>query len=210
MRNIIGTIAAFALAVLVAGCASSFKSDVARFHQLPRPSGETFVVVPKDTSLRGSLEFAQYANDIASRLTAVGYRAAAPGGASDLVVTLDYGIDDGKTAIRSYPSTFRGGYYRYGHPWYSPWYDPWYMGYPGYAEPDIRSYVIYTRKLSLEIARSGNNGERLFEGRVESRGADNRLPEVMPYMVEALFKDFPGRSGVTQEIEIPYEKSSNY
>jgi len=42
----------------------------------------------------------------------------------------------------------------------------------------------------------------VFEGRVESVGRDKRLPEVMPYLVEALFTDFPGESGVTREIKV--------
>lgn len=204
MGKTIWTFAALALAVMVAGCASSFNSDVARFHQLPKPAGESFAVQPMDPANQGSLEFAQYAADVSARLAAVGYRPAAPGAQADLIVKLGYMVDDGRTAIRSYPSSFYGGY---GWGW-APYY-PGYWGYPGYAEPDIRSYVVYSRKLAMDIDRVGPDGklQRLFEGRVQSEGGDNRLPEVMPYLIAAMFKDFPGHSGVTQTVKIPLEKS---
>lgn len=206
MRKTILTFAALALAVMVAGCASSFQSDVARFHQLPKPTGESFVVQPMDPSNQGSLEFAQYAADVANRLAALGYRPAAPGAKADLTVKLGYTVDDGRTAIRSYPSSFYGGY---GWGWGGYPYYPGHWGYPGYAEPDIRSYVVYSRKLAMDIERVGPDGkpQRLFEGRVQSQGGDNRLPEVMPYLIEALFKNFPGPSGVTETVKIPMQKS---
>lgn len=194
MRRQFGTLIAAAFALLIAGCASSFQSDVARFHQLPRPSGESFVIVPKDENKRGSLEFRQYSAQIASALAAQGYRPASDEGKADLIVRVDYGIDDGRTAIRSYSSGFYGAY----HPYY---YSPWGWGPPGFYDRDIRSYVVYARRLEMDIERPG--GERLFEGRVVSEGRDNRLPEVMPYMIEAMFQDFPGRSGMTQRVEIP-------
>lgn len=198
MRKQIGTIIAVAMALLIAGCASSFKSDVARFHQLPRPSGESFVIVPKDEHKRGSLEFAQYAAQIAQGLEAQGYRQAGQGATPDLIVRVDYGIDDGRTAIRSYSSGFYGGYWsRFHGPW--GWWGP--PGYPGFYDRDIRSYVVYGRHLEMDIERP--DGQRLFEGRVISQGRDNRLPEVMPYMIEAMFQDFPGASGTTQHVKIP-------
>jgi hypothetical protein len=195
-RTPIWPVLAFAMALVLAGCSSSFKSDVARFHQLPRPSGETFVIEAKDPQKQGSLEFAQYASGIAARLSALGYRQAERGAMPDLVVKLDYYVDDGQVETRSYGSGFYGGYYHR--------YDPWFWGYPGYYDRDIRSYVMYNRRLEMDIERASGSdkGQRLFEGRVESRGRDNRLPEVMPYLIEALFKDFPGQSGITQRIII--------
>ena len=195
----------------VAGCETSVKSDVARFHQLPRPSGETFVILPKDPAKSGSLEFAKYADEIGARLAAVGYQPAAKGTAPDLTVKVDYSVDDGKVEVRSYPSSMGGYYGAFRHPYYSPWYwdYPWYG--PGYYEPDIRSYTVYSRRLEMDIERidAAGKAQRLFEGRVESRGGDNRLPEVMPYLIQSMFKDFPGPSGVTQRVIIK-EESDNY
>ncbi|MDA5194677.1 DUF4136 domain-containing protein [Govanella unica] len=213
MRKTIWTFAALALAVMVAGCASSFNSDVTRFHRLTQPAGESFVVQPMDPENRGSLEFAQYAADVSNRMVALGYHLGTPGTHTDLTVRLGYMVDEGRTAIRSYSSSFYGGYGWGGYGWgrrgfFNPYYGG-YWGYPGFDEPDIRSYVVYGRKLAMDIDRNGPDGkpvQRLFEGRVESHGSDNRLTEVMPYMIAAMFKDFPGASGVTQTVKIPLGK----
>lgn len=197
-------LAVVAVSLFVAGCANKFKSDVARFHQLPQPAGETFVVVPRDESKAGSLEFAQYARQIANNLSAYGYRATGSADDADLLVKVDYSVGDGNTMVRSYGGSFSGFYPHY----YSHYYWPYYR--PFYHDPyrsEVRSYVVYGRRLSMDIVRS--SGEVLFEGRVESSGRDNRLPEVMPYLIEAMFADFPGRSGETQNVVIK-EGDSGY
>ncbi|RMF12041.1 MAG: DUF4136 domain-containing protein [Alphaproteobacteria bacterium] len=200
MSRVLKVMLVLTVTLFVAGCASKFKSDVARFHQLPRPSGETFVVVPKDEAKKGSLEFAQYAAQIADRLSAYGYQRTRSEADADLVVRVDYGVDDGKTVVRSYPGTY--GFYPYHfHHHFWPY-------YPGYGQTEIRSYVVYNRKLTMEIAAP--SGEVLFEGRVISQGRDNRLPEVMPYLIEAMFADFPGQSGVTQHVVIEEGGDGSY
>lgn len=193
MSRVLKFLAIMITALAVTGCASKFKSDVARFHQLPRPSGELFVVVPSDEAKNGSLEFAQYADLVASRLSAYGYKRTQDSADAELIVKVDYSVDDGKTQIKSYPGTY-GAFYPYYYPHY---YWPYYSGFD---HSEIRSYVVYARRLSMDIVRP--SGEVLFEGRVESMGRDNRLPEVMPYLVEAMFADFPGQSGGTQRVII--------
>ena len=57
----------------------------------------------------------------------------------------------------------------------------------------------------MDILRPSSQGGAavpLFEGRVESVGKDNRLADVMPYLVQAMFTDFPGTSGVTKQVTI--------
>lgn len=203
MSRIVHVMLVLAVTLFVAGCASKFKSDVARFHQLPRPSGETFVVVPKDDARKGSLEFAQYAGQIASYLISYGYQQTRSPSDAELIVKVDYSVDDGKTVVRSYPGTY--GFYRYhAYPYY---YYPW-PYYPDYYGSEVRSYVVYNRRLTMDIETP--SGEVLFEGRVESQGRDNRLPEVMPYLIEAMFADFPGQSGVTQHVVIEEDGGGSY
>ncbi len=207
MRKRISVVTSMLLMLLLAACSSSIKSDVARFHALPQPTGETIVIVPAREELRGSLEFATYAGKIGQRLAAYGYKPAG-GQQADLIVVLDYGVDDGKVEVKSYPSRrfgygspyYWGHYYPYGyyHPYHSYW-----------DEPEVRSYVVYTRKLSMTIRPAGDDSINLFEGRVESRGRDNRLPEVMPYLIQALFDDFPGHSGATERVIIKLNDSDN-
>lgn len=200
-------IAAVAL-LMVAGCASQFRSDVSSWHRLQPPSGETFTIVAKDPMKAGSLEFAAYAGLVSQGLQRMGYRPAQRGTQSDLIVRVDYGLSDARTAIRSYGGGYRGWgpYGPYGWPYYG--YSRFGYGGYGYGGPDIRSYPVYNRELKMEIASAQNPGINLFETRVMSEGRSNRLEEVMPLLVESMFKDFPGPSGVTREVTIDLDENS--
>lgn len=190
--------------VALASCASQLRSDVSSWHQLQRPSGETFVIVAKDGAKRGSIEFAHYAEMISQQLQRIGYNAARSSEQPQLVVRIDYGISDGRSQVRSY-----GGYGHFGYGHYGYYGHPWGYGYgyPHYYN-DVRSYTVYTRRLEMEIAPASNNAVNLFESKVISDGRNNRLQEVMPYLVEAMFQDFPGPSGVTRRVTVDIEKSS--
>ena len=48
-------------------------------------------------------------------------------------------------------------------------------------------------------------GQRLFEGKAEAASTSNRLQYLVPNLVQALFTDFPGRSGETVRISIAPE-----
>ncbi|MGE0665382.1 MAG: DUF4136 domain-containing protein [Sphingomonadales bacterium] len=199
MANPSRFIVALAAVLMLAGCASKFRTDVSSWHRLPPPSGETFVIDAKDPRKQGSLEFQQYAGLVAAELQRVGYRPAARGAAPNLIVRFDYGLDGAREKVRSYGGGFYGGYYGYHRPFWGPWGGYGY-GFDDY--PDVRSYTVYQRRLELEIATAANPNQNLYETRVVSDGRSNRLEEVMPLMVRSLFTEFPGPSGVTREISI--------
>lgn len=187
----------------LASCAATITSDVARFHQLSQPRGETIAIVPMDPARRGSLEFATYAQQVGAELSRLGYRVVAPGQPAELEARMDYGVSPGRTEIATRPGTgFYGRAGWYGGRWSRwGWYDPWGPWGPwGWDQPEVYSYTEFTRTLELTIVRA-NGGQALFEGKVESEGRDSRLPEVMPYLVRALFTDFPGQSGVTRRVQ---------
>jgi len=205
---------------LVSACNSTFRSDVTRFHELPEPRGESIVIVAADPAKNTSLEFASYANIVGGYLAKQGY-VPAKDGKPDLIVALDYSIDDGKVMIRDYGPHFSFGYgYGYGYG-YSGYYDFWdtpysYYGYGPYFgsfysygdpfERHMSSYVTYTRKLNMTIRPNKPGVKNIFEGTVESTGRGKNLTKIMPHMVQALFTNFPGVSGATDKIVIELDK----
>lgn len=215
MNKIIRLFIVMGIAGLVSACSNTFRSDVSRFHELPAPKGQTVVIVPSDPAKNTSLEFASYANMVGSYLARQGYSAAGNGEA-DLIVELDYSVDDGKVMVRSYPNVFRYGYgygyHHFGHygyfshfGYFGHYYNPFYgYGYP--YNRDVRSYVNYTRKLTMIIRPNKDGAKNLFEGKVESRGRSNDLAQLMPHMTQALFTNFPGQSGVTNRVVIELNK----
>ncbi|MFN4239362.1 MAG: DUF4136 domain-containing protein [Erythrobacter cryptus] len=193
------------LALGVAGCATPFKADVSRFTTpLPAPQGQSFAVVPEDPKLAGSLEFATYARSVAAELREIGYTEAASPESADLLVRFDYRVDGGRERVR----TDFAGVGAFGPAW-GPW-GGWYGGWgawgygfndPFFGGPNVRSYTIYTSGIDLKIDRRVD-GQRLFEGKAEAVSRSNRLPRLVPNLVDALFTGFPGNSGETVRITI--------
>jgi len=187
------------LFLLLAACASNFQAEVSRFHRLQQPQGQTIKIVPQDEKKVGSLEFATYASMIAPELTKLGYRVVGPNDKAQLIARVDYAVSDGNTVIRSYPD-------------YAGFYDPFYWpGYrwrgfgPAYMQ-DIHSYIVYPRRLDLQIVRGdvkpSDPDWMVYEGHAMSQGTNNRLQEVMPLLIQALFTNFPGQSGQTNKVTI--------
>ena len=47
-----------------------------------------------------------------------------------------------------------------------------------------------------------STGERLYEGHAESINRNQNLAQIMPFMIEALFQDFPGENASSNTINI--------
>lgn len=213
-----------AVPLLLAGlgaCATPFKADVSRYEsQLPAPQGQTFAVVADDPSLAGGLEFSRYADLVENQMAQLGYTQAASPDAATLLVRFDYGVDNGRERVRSTGfsdpfwnswHSYRPVYYRTRSGHLRAFYPPRGWGY-GFHDPffggnEIESYTVYTSGIDLKIDNAAT-GERLFEGKAQALSTSNRLPHLVPNLVEAMFTDFPGNSGETVRISIAPEKKT--
>lgn len=203
------SLAAPLLLFAVAACTTGFQADVARFQHMPAPQGQSFVVQASDPEKAGSLEFATYASLVAGELRELGYAQAPSADQATLVVTMDYGVDNGRERFVTSPGM--GSRYFWGRPYWSPYYSslrwrsPYYWGWydpffdSGFGYPDVRSYTLYTSELHLQIQRT-SDGEPVFEGNARARSRTDNLTELVPNLVEAMFTGFPGNSG--EEVRI--------
>ncbi len=205
-------------------CVQGFQADVSRFQQMPAPQGQTFAIVASDPALSNSLEFAHYASLVRGELARVGYIPATSDQA-DLVVRLDYGVDNGRERIRrtsnfydpfGYDPFYFGasrGFYRprvvctrHGYRYVGGFYDPFMWG-PGYGGfDDVTSYTVYTGRLDMTIDRRAD-GQRVFEGDAKAQSRDNDLTYLVPNLVDALFTGFPGNNGEKVRITLPPRES---
>jgi len=206
----------------LAACASPFNANVQRFQSaLPAPQGQTFAVVADDPALAGGLEFAQYADYVENNLTRLGYIQTNSPENADLLVRFDYGVDKGRQRVRQtgFADPFWGPWYggRYGRFGYSRlgwgpywggrggWGRPWSYGfYDPFFDNGLDVYTVYTSGVEMKIDNRVT-GQRLFEGKAEAASTSNRLQYLVPNLVQALFTDFPGRSGETVRISIAPE-----
>ena len=195
----------------LSACTTGMRTQVQRFQAMPAPQGQSFVIQAANPANNGGLEFSQYASLVRNHLAQLGYSEAASADDATLVVSLDYGVDDGRERIVSYPDPFGYGGFGYGRgygrfgywgghrPYYWGFHDPWLWG--GYGGYDTYSYTVYTSFLDLDIRRTAD-GQSLFEGLAQARSRNNELPQLVPSLVEAMFTGFPGNSGETVRITV--------
>ncbi|MEE8258972.1 MAG: DUF4136 domain-containing protein [Sphingomonadales bacterium] len=216
------------MALLLGACASSVRTDVTRFHELTLPAGETFIVIAKSEEKKGSIELQSYARLVSDRLRAEGFTPAGQA-TPDIVVKIDYSVSPPMTETRpNYRAPYYGGwgygfghrgFYGYGYPIY--YYPYGYHhgfgsvfgyrhGYGGAFGSYYRSYsyTVYDRVFEMVIER--NAGEKLFEGIANNIGRDKELVKIMPVLIEAMFREFPGQSGTTERYRIKLTDGGDY
>lgn len=202
-------LAVLLVTLFVGACARHVDTAVTRFHEGHLPPGASYVPVPGEGVHQGP-EFAQYSRLIEDEMARLGYREAGEAPA-DFKIVVSWTVSEGRTKITSRPGYIYPAYsYRFGYfhnPYYYGFYDPFY--YDGYLGPEIRSETVYTRTLSLRIVDA--DGEQVyFEGRSVSEGPTGEIARVMPYLVESMFRNFPGESGATKIVEIETPAGKRY
>ena len=206
-----------AVLLVVGGCGTRIQSKVTVFHEMTQKAeGMTYAFI-RSKEQQGSLEHKTYEDLVRQHLSKKGLREV-PVTQADLAVFLSYEIDNGREAVSSYPifgqtgvassQTYGNVYRSYGgSSSYSgtTTYQPTY----GVVGTGRRSDMVYTRRVQLDmLSRPLLDQEKVsevYEGRVVSTGSSSQLNQVMPYLVESLFQEFPGNSGATKTVTLPVQ-----
>ena len=166
------------LVITLSGCVGHVKSSVVSFHKMPDDvNTEKFSVVPSEDQ-GDSIEFSTYSTLLSDKLTEYGWVETTVEDA-DFLVTLRYSIGDGRDSSRTVPNYNSGITTVYNSTSYS------------------RTVIVEV--ISTDVSDSGVQ-EKIYEGRVTSRGSSSEIAVVMPTFIEALFKNFPGKSGKTKKV----------
>lgn len=200
-----------AVALLLSGCASTrLESNVTTFHSFSAAGvlKGTMAIIPAK-NIPDGLEFQSYAARINSLLALKGLSPASSANA-DFIGTFGYGIDSGRSELFSRPifgqtgggTTFTtGSVYSGGQSagYSASSFTPATFGVTGTAN---ETGVTYTRIAELTI-KSRKTGQIIWQGRNRSSGSSGEIAQVLPTMIDALLKDFPGQSGKTRFILLP-------
>jgi hypothetical protein len=197
-----------ALALALASC-QTIRSDVTVFNTIDQatPTGFTITAMGAEA---GSLEAKSYADLVSAQLVAHGWHPS-PGGPVD--VAFGYNIDSGQTQTSSMPifgqtgggtsysqgSVYGGGGFgTYSGTTYTP------PTFGVVAEVPV-SQTFYNRGLRVEMTDRRTHA-RIYEATLASKGTTGAFNVVAPCLIEALFKNFPGQSGKTYQIEVDSDK----
>jgi len=211
MKTLI-TIFIIASQIILIGCAHVV-SHVTSFHDLTSDgASHTYKFLPMEGQ-EGSLEYDAYAKRIIIKLDAYNYVLEKEDIAPEYFVIFNYGIGDGGTVTGSLPiygqtgggtsftsgtvSSTYGGFASYSGSTYSM---PTY-GQVGSIPYSVRQHdrILNLKIVSYKESQDGNV-KVVYEGRVKSSGSSEEIAVVLPSMIEALFKEFPGNSGKTKTI----------
>ena len=184
----------------LAGCGPTLvRADVTRFTTLPPGgSGESFAMAP-DAEQKGSLEFQHYAGLVAGQLIQRGWRPAPGGANADMVVILHWGGGSPGTVVSEVPADWGA--------WGGP--GPWYGGgIPGpYPDWDVATETVWPKWLTVEIddgtAWRAKDRRPVFESRATTSTHSQAIAPVMPYLIQAVFTNFPGGNGQTVRVNVP-------
>jgi len=208
-----------ALAFLGSGCASRIRTQITPFYQELPNQGKTFFVYPLDTGNIDSPEFFHYAGIVAENLEKNGLKLASKTSPADYVVILGYGIDPGvqKTySYNTYGQTGGGSSYSSGNLSGNSYsssgstsnYSGNYSGFTytaptfGVTGSGIGTRTEFTRGVYLAILEIGDKESKQFKTAYQSRGrsvgSSDEIAEILPSMIKAMFKAYPGVSGKTE------------
>lgn len=189
------------LLLLLSGCASSVDCKVTSTHTLNAPQGEMVLLVYKDASKTSGPEFRHYAAEMTPVLSRIGYRPVAAGPA-DLIFEIQYGVGPGREELSRLPRCSMRYHFRP----YEPG-GPLYYGMQCFdSEIEIREQYVHF--LELKVRRTDAEQTIVYEGLVHGLDASADLPAMMPYLIAALFDEFPGVSGQVRSVSV--ERAPGY
>lgn len=195
------SLAGLVLALLTA-CASPITAKVTSFNQWPANAvGSSFsFVTPADKA--NDLEQAAYEGYVQAELEKLGLKRAAPGQVGRIQVDV---VTGSGTRDKKYREAVYQDYYVY----QPPYRDAAGNVFPGYWTPDrfgsryvgdrevTRTVQISNLRLRLLDAEGNAPGKprAVFESRAAYEGDNEDLPDLVPYLVRAVFDGFPGQNG---------------
>ena len=192
-----------------AGAEKPVSAEVTAVHQLPANlSGAKFSFVP--TAEQGaSQEYLKYQDQVRHQLIARGI-AEAPLADADLAVGLAWVASKGQPQTEAVPSMGAEASFgannrgnadaATGAPNLNSSLTPL------YSSTTTLSQTVYTRRLTLMMyaikSATADQAREVYEGTVTSVGSSNELGPLVPKLIDALFADFPGKSGQVRTVQL--------
>ncbi|MDX3988250.1 MAG: DUF4136 domain-containing protein [Achromobacter sp.] len=197
---------AVAATLALTGCAApSVSARVTSFQQWPTGvEGQTYQFVAADPNQLNNLEYQSYQDMVRAGIGATGLVEAQPGAKGRFDVSFTYGTSQTQVMVRrAYDPYFYGGY---GYGGYGGFYGPrpWGGAY-GYWGPEWVDVPMAVQRntLSLKIRDTQRGGAEVYRSTAFILSQGDDFMRTMPYLVRAIFDNFPGNNGAEREIQFP-------
>ena len=188
---------------------NTIRVEVAAVHQLPGDlSGAKFSFVPT-AEQAASKDYLQYQDQVRRHLVAHGL-AEAPLPEADLAVGLAWVASKPQAEGEAVPSLGAGASFgtntrgnadaATGAPNMNSSLTPM------YGSNGASTQALYTRRVTLLLyaikSAAGDQAREVYEGKATNVGASAELGPLVPKLIDALFTDFPGKSGGARTVQL--------
>ena len=204
------------LACVLVGC-SHIVTTIVTYQGPDAAQRGVLVVMPGDPANNESLAFNSIRKRVAYYLSTKGYEIADASSGANFVAFVNYKIDKGRTVSSSTPIIGQtGGGTSYSSGMVSGYggtatysgttYKPATYGVVGVANSQS---TVYTRDVWIDIFKWDGKklGAKVYEMKAVSEGSCGNVNAVIPSIIDAMFKDFPGVDGKTQKVSLPWDGS---
>lgn len=180
--------------MLLSGCAATAPtthSTVTAFHVWQSDVKDKSFEFDPTPEQADSLEYQSYKRFVEDALLLQSFTEKQAGKPAHFKVAFSYHVSKGTRVVmqpREFADPFWYMYPRRGY------YDP--FGYDRWQPVQID---VYERQLKLKIT-DATTSKAVYEVTVNNEGRSPELVRIMPYLVQSAFRNFPGPSGVPQEV----------
>lgn len=211
-RQLVHYTLASVVVLVLAACASPITAKVTSFNQWPTDTlGATFSFIRPVDALN-DLEQQAYEGKVQVELEKLGLNRAAPGQAGRIQV-------DVVTGNGTRNKQFREAVYRDNYIYHPPYRDAAGNVFSGFWAPDpfgsryvgdrtvTRTVQVSNLRLRLLDAQVSNVGmapgkpRAVFESRAVYEGSNEDLATLVPFLVRAVFDDFPGQNARVRSVQ---------
>lgn len=185
-----------AAGMLLSGCAATApttQSTVTAFHVWPDTVPDKSFVFDRTKEQQDSLEYQSYERFVEDALLLQNFTQNPANKPAHFKVSFHYDVKK-STRVVMEQREFADPFW-YMHP-RRRYYDP--FGYDAYQPVQID---VYERQLKLKIVDATLN-KTVYEVTVNNVGRTPDLVRIMPYLVQSAFRNFPGPSGVPQQVTL--------
>lgn len=194
------------LSLLLGGCATTVRSHVTTFSQLPANLADKTYVFAAPPAQDDTLEFRSYQNLVRGELTRLGFQDAGASGTPTITVNMRFLTTDIPVQVVQVmpPPSYYYGYYGWRRRYWGAFYDPFWYG-NGYYTTHIEHQ--FRRELQVSMTSVKDN-QRLWDVTVRNMSREESTPRIMPALVRSAFEGFPGPNGQARVIELKLDENA--
>lgn len=186
------------------GCASTLSARVTTYQQWPvGAQGEYYRIVPGPNQ-SDNLQFGAFSDMLRAAIGPTGLREAVQGAEARFEVRIEYDNPVRQVWVQRYDDA----YLYPGWPAFGGYYGGWgrWGGGVFYTPRVVNVPVdVYRNTLTVTLFDLFADGQEVYRATAVNNSRDESLDAVMPYLMQAIFDDFPGNNGQVREVryELP-------